>query len=232
MRQVSLAVPTYNRFALVLQCIAVALQDECVSEIVLVDDASTNGAYDLLKEYEVAFSKLRLYQNAHNLDCYGNKKQAVNLCNFDHVILFDSDNIIDKPYLDSLFAIPEWDARTIYAPTFAWPDFDYRAFEGVEVNRKNIVEYLDKPHFLTALNTANYMVPKAAYLEAFDPAVKPYTADSIFMAFRLLEKGYTFSFVKGMHYFHRVHSESHYKLNHHKTGRFYDDVVQELRRLR
>jgi glycosyltransferase involved in cell wall biosynthesis len=231
MRTVSLAIPTYNRFSLLVQCVEVALADHRIDEIIIVDDASTEDIFNQLKEWADPIPNVFLHFNRKNLDCYANKQRAVMRANNPFVILFDSDNIIDKVYLDALFAIPKWDDKTIYCPTYAWPDFDYRAFEGANVNRGNVKKYLDKPHFLTALNTANYMVPCHAYLHAFNPDVNPHTADSIYMAYRFLELGYTLEFVKGMHYFHRVHEESHYKKNRHLTGMFYDDVVKKLRSL-
>ncbi len=231
MRTVSLAVPTFNRFSLLVQCIEVAREDDRITEIVIVDDASDESIFHQLTEWVAGIKKAKLFRNEKNLDCYANKHQAVLRASNDFVVLFDSDNIIDNIYLAALFDLPEWDTRTIYCPTFAWPEFDYRAFGGAVVNRGNVGKYLNQKNFLTALNTANYFVPRQAYLHAFNPSVDPHTADSIYMAYRFLELGYTLQFVTGMHYFHRVHEQSHYRQNHQKTGRFYDDTVKKLRNL-
>jgi hypothetical protein len=82
------------------------------------------------------------------------------------------------------------------------------------------------------LNTANYFVSRADYLAVWDATLNPYTADSIYQAYNWLRSGRKMLGVPGLHYFHRVHKESHYKLNVHKTGKLAKLLVDKLRSLR
>jgi glycosyltransferase involved in cell wall biosynthesis len=230
--EIAVALTHYNRFAFTLECLAQVVDDLRVGEIVISDDVSTDGSYDQLRAHFAPKSKVRIFRNEKNLDCYANKQAAVRRCFKDWVVLFDSDNILYRAYLDVLFSLPDWDENTVYCPVFAQPHFDYRAFAGLTVTRANLHQHLDRPSFQTALNTANYFFHRSAYLAVWNSTVNPHTADSIYMAYCLLDAGKSLAFVPGLQYFHRVHDKSHYKLNHHKTGSFVATTLKLLRGLR
>lgn len=230
--KISITIPTYNRFALVKRAIAGVYDDPRIGEIVICDDASTDGSYQKLQEWVKDFPKIKLYRNEKNLDCYANKAQALGYSTWPWAILFDSDNVLGVDYLDRLYDIPDWDVNRAYLPVFAKPHFDYRQFEGVVVTSKNVRNYMDSPVFRCALNTANFFVCCDQYLRLWDSKAAPHTADSIFMNYRMLSAGKSLFFVPGLHYEHLVHADSHYKLNCHKTGGFITMVEKKLRALR
>lgn len=235
MRTVSLAIPTYNRFDFLTECISYVIDDPRIGEIVVSDDASTDGSYEKLQTLFKSHPKVKLFRNGSNVDCYRNKALAVERATLPWVILFDDDNVLPKDYLDTLYGkIWEvtWQEDTVYCPDYAEPYFDYTAFGGSLVNRSNVAEFMKKPHFSTALNTANYFFHREHWLRVWDSLVEPNTADSIYQAYRLLSGGCQLMFVRGLRYFHRVHEKSHYKLNVHRTGNFASKVEEMLRQLR
>lgn len=231
MQPISLVIPTYNRYALLLECVQQVITDPCIAEICISDDASTDGSFQKLVKWAANFPKVSLYRSPQNVDCYFNKCNAVRRAKHDWVILFDDDNVIGRDYLDTLFAL-NWDADVTYCPEFAQPHFDYRSFSGTTVTRQNVAKLMIRPHFATALNTANYFFHRDTWLSVWDGSVNPHTADSIYQAYRLLEAGKSLYITPGLRYFHRVHDGSHYKNNVHKTGRFATDVETKLKQLR
>lgn len=231
MKRISLALTHYNRAALLLECVAPILEDQRISEIVISDDASTDGSYLKLLECFSSHPKVKVFQNAHNLDCYQNKAQALRLCSNEWAILFDSDNILPVEYLDCLYRLLEWKEDTVYCPDFAEPYFDYTAFAGREIDQENVAKFMAMPHFATALNTCNYFVHRNSYLEVWDGSVNPHTADSIFQMYNWFRHGKKMQIVPGLRYFHRIHSGSHYKQNVHKTGDFSAVVESRLKAL-
>jgi len=178
------------------------------------------------------WEKVKVFRNATNMDCHRNKAAAVRRATLPWVILFDSDNVLTRRYLDTLFAISVWDSHVVYCPSFAQPYFDYRAFEGEVFDRHNLGLRAINPTFLTALNTCNYFVHRDDYLAVWDGSVDPHTADSIYQNYRWLASGRRLLITPGLHYFHRVHDQSHYKQNVHKTGGFAREVEIKLRNLR
>jgi len=233
MQPISLVIPTYNRFKLLLECVRNVLTDRRIAEICISDDHSLDVSFSKLMEWAGKhFPKVSLYRSPVNQDCYFNKHRAVQLAKHDWVILFDDDNIIPTSYLDTLFGLPSWDENTVYCPEFAQPYFDYTDFSGCLITRGNVASYMLRPHFATALNTANYFFHKNTWLGVWDGSVNPHTADSIYQAYRLLNAGKQLYITPGLRYFHRVHDGSHYKNNVHKTGKFAAEVEAKLKALK
>lgn len=229
---ISVAVPTFNRFDLLKACVGEIINDPRVGEVVITDDCSMPNIYDNVKQWAAQHENITLHRNVKNLDCYANKAHAVSLCHYDRVILFDSDNLLSKHYIDKLYEQFPWEDNTVYCPTFAMPHFDYTQFNGSIISKSTVRHLMDNDTFKTALNTANYFVPREAYLQVFNPNIDPHTADSIYMAYRFLEAGYQLAFIKDLHYYHRVHDGSHYKNNVHKTGNQAAQIEMKLKGLK
>lgn len=200
----TLAVTHYNRSELLKQCFPSLVGQ--VDEIVIQDDCSSR---DEIKELLTNHSDhAKIYANTVNIGMSRNKAEAVSNSENNWVILFDSDNIITPAYLQ---AIPKkLDQNTIYCPSFARPDFDYRKFEGVKIDLSNIKDFIKIPMFDCHLNTANYLVNRKVYVEnyAYNPDVRG--NDTVWHAYNHLANGGSFFIVPGMEYFHRVHPGSEY----------------------
>src|ERR1044072_1123770 len=160
---ISLVIPTFNRYDLLLECIGPVLDDPRVEEIVISDDASTDGSCDRLREHFASCGKVRVCWNTKNLDCYRNKQTAVQLASNPWVILFDDDNKLSPAYLDTIYRL-EWEPDVLYCPEFAEPHFNYTAFAGETIDRHNLHRFTSRPNFLTALNTANYFFHAPSWL--------------------------------------------------------------------
>jgi len=259
--QISIAITHWNRFPYLRECIAPVLNDPRVAEIVISDDASTDGSWDEIQEYYGLHPKVKMFRNEQNLDCYRNKAKAMEHTTNGWTILFDSDNVLGVDYLDALYALPEWNLDTVYCPDFAEPHFNYTKFGGIMIDRTNVSLFMGKEttrmvrsarnpnnfrhrgmrqthlpdeygSFRTALNTCNFFVHRDQYLSVWDGSVNPHTADSIYQNFNWLKSGKRLTIVKGLRYFHRVHADSHYKLNRQLTGTFHQQVEAMLIALR
>lgn len=230
---ISLCITTFNRVEMVIRSISEVIDNPAISEIVIVDDASDIDKYDNLKHSLEALrdSKIKLYRNDENLDCYRNKKRSVELATNDWCIVFDSDNVIDNEYLNKL-SIINWQPDTIYAPDFAKPHFDYRHFGGKVIDRNNIASFLNEKAFDCLINTCNYFVNKTNYLKVWDGSIDPHTADTAFFNSCWIKAGNKIMVVEGMEYEHTVHNGSHYVNNVHKTGRLFEDIMIELKGLK
>lgn len=239
-RKISVCIPTYNRYEFTIDAVkSVFFQDftDIVDEVVICDDCSTDGSYNKLLAYfkylhpASPYNKVKLFRNEKNLDCYLNKRRAVELASNDFVVILDSDNKLTRRYLNAI-SETEWRTDIILAPVFAMPDFDYRVYSEWIINKSNVNVHINSPLLQTALNTMNYFVNRAEYLNVFDDTVNPVTADSIYQNYRWLLHGNTIRLKSGMEYEHRVHDQSHYVTNNHKTGSFYDKVIALINELK
>lgn len=208
------------------------LHDDRVSSVTIVDDFSSQESYNELDSTVGGMDKVRLFRNWRNVDCYRNKKYAIELSVEDWNILFDSDNQLSADYLDRIFEIEKWQPDTIYAPSWAMPNFDYRSFSGLTLTKENIAHYMEWPMGSTLLNTCNYFVNRDEYLKVWSGDIDPITADSLYMAFRWLESGRKIKVVPNLFYEHTVHPLSHYKQNAHRSGHLHMQIEHQLRNLR
>jgi len=100
---VSVVIPTYNRLPILKQCLA-ALENQILIkeihdyEIVIVDDGSTDGTIDWLKNNIQTFPHLRLFEQNHGGPALG-RNLGVEKSNGDLIVFIDSDLIVDKYFL-------------------------------------------------------------------------------------------------------------------------------------
>ncbi|WP_231460457.1 MULTISPECIES: glycosyltransferase family 2 protein [unclassified Pedobacter] len=100
---ISIAVCTYNgQIHIHEQLQSLVNQDYINKEIIIVDDRSTDGTLEILKDYEQKFSFVKIYQNPTNLGYIKNFEKAISYCNGDYIALSDQDDIWDLQKLSKL----------------------------------------------------------------------------------------------------------------------------------
>lgn len=203
--KLSLCITTYNRYELLKESYAQVIDDPRISEIIIVDDCSTEPGIKE-KVNSLAGGKVKVYHQAQNRGMSRNKADAISYASNEWVIIFDSDNIIEKDYLD---AIPVYlNSDTIYCPAFAQPEFDFRFYEGKFFNKKNAGKEIQRDSFNVAMNCCNYLVHRDTYLQTYKYNPLHIASDTIWHAYNHIKAGGSFYIVAGMHYYHRVHKGS------------------------
>lgn len=232
---ITLCLTTYQRTDLLFESFAQVLTDDRVSEIVIVDDHSDYEIFNAIAWHTKEFSKVKLYRNEKNLDCYFNKREAVSRATNEWVILFDSDNILTKSYIDRIETIIMAGAneKTLYNPSFAKPHFNFTNYSGKLVTRENVASFMGDATFQTMLNAMNYFVNKTQYLKVWDSSIDPVTSDSLYQNYRWMDAGNSIYVVPELYYDHRIHEGSHYRNNVKRTPRgFHEDIIQRLKTMR
>ena len=230
MRTLSICIPTWNRVEMTLNSFKEVYNDDRVEAIIIVDDASDEHIYAKLKEECDKLSKVKLYRNLTNRDCYANKYVSISLSPTDYCIILDSDNQIDTSYLDKIFE-QEWAEDMILAPDWAKPTFNYTEYSDLIISKDNLKEYIDKPMFETCLNCMNYFVNKDSYCDVWDATIDPVTSDSLFQNYNWLMSGKCIHIVHELRYNHLVHNQSHYINNVQRTGDFREILIEKIRKL-
>jgi glycosyltransferase involved in cell wall biosynthesis len=230
--EISIAIPTYCRAKMLHESFDRVIGDARIREVVVSDDFSQDGSFESNLSAFKNLPQVKIYRNKENVDCYANKRQAMEHVTSEWSILFDDDNILEPDYIDRIFNLGLWDPNTLYCPDWARPHFNYTTFAGQLITRRNVARFMTMNHFRTALNTCNYFVNRQSFLEVWDGSVNPHTADSLFQAYNWLKAGKRIMIVPGLRYFHRVHEGSHYKRNLKKTGTFAHEIEQKLRMMK
>ena len=230
--KISVCIPTFKRTNLLYESFMQVINDDRVGEIVIVDDASPAHIYAELEGFFKGNPKVKLYRNEVNLDCHMNKMEVVSKASHEYVILFDSDNVLETDYIDKIYA-NTWSPERILQPSFAKPHFDFRKFNSLLANRKNVAKYAHDSTFTTMLNACNFFVNRDRYLEVWDGSVDPVTSDSIYFNYKWLEAGNSIYVTPGLEYEHRIHDGSHYQQNNKRTPQgFHNDILTKLKKLR
>lgn len=232
---ISLCLTTYNRTELLYESFASILEDERVSEVIIVDDWSHELIYNAILSKFKNVDKVKVFRNEKNLDCYKNKQKSISLASNEWVIIADSDNVFKKDYIDrieSLFTAG-LNTKTLYQPSFAKPHFNFTLYEGLVIDKHNVVNNINDAMFQTMLNAMNYFVNRDEYLKVWDGSVDPVTSDSIFQNYNWLKAGNNIYVVPGLEYEHRIHNDSHYKINVRRTPHgFNNDILNKLKAMK
>lgn len=238
--KVALCITHYNRVDMVMRSFEKVADDPRISAIIIYDDNSDKEAYNDLFVRTLYMDNVYLFAGRQNVGCYHNKAQAIReadlLNDSEYAILLDSDNVIDTSYLDALFRVPEsyWDGKTILAPDFARPHFDYQRFSAMYLDKKYIKQFIptmSRTRFDCLINCANYVVPVKEYLRVFDPDFNPWTCDTVYQLYNWLKAGNGMYVVPGMQYDHLIHDGSHYKEHVHKVPGLFEKITQDIMKL-
>lgn len=205
--KISIAITSYNRIALTLKSFAKVVDDDRISEIVIVDDCSKRPIFDELQK-GITHPKVKLIQNKENLGMSRNKAKAISLCENEWVIILDSDNEIDTDYIDAFYKHFSADRKVFYCPSFARPNFDYRKYEGRSFDAISIKHHLKESEMQCLLNTSNYVVNRDWFISIYkhDPSVKE--TDTHWVNYLNLKAGGGLFVVPKMEYDHLVHKDS------------------------
>lgn len=190
------------------------------------DDDSTAEELRALNRVVAPYqNKVTVHRNPANLGIFGNKAAVLRLCETERAILLDSDNRIDRAFLDVIYRLPAWDDNVIYCAEQAEPAFDYGRLAGLDMDVQCIRDLMlqrETRHLVRKfLNTSNFFVAAkqhAASVEGYLD-VDVHAGDSISFAYLWLQRGGTFRVVPDLVYHHRVHDESSMRKSARKSMR-------------
>lgn len=204
---ISICITTFNREFMTQRSFAKVIDDPRVDDVVILDDASTDGSFQNLNEGFCGQFNVRVIGRLKNAGMSRAKFEAIGYAKHRFALILDSDNTIDPEYLDAFDGVC-LDSKTIYMPEWARENFDYRAYSGLTFDKNNVKEYIDQPMFQTALNTANYVVPVDEYCKVYQEDQSVKETDTIHFAHLWLAAGNKFHVLKGLQYDHLVHKDS------------------------
>lgn len=231
MKNISLIIPNYTRTSILLESFSNVLDDDRINEIIINDDDSHN--FDQVKNLisSLENKKIKLFKNEKNLGTFFNKLDAVKKATNQWGILLDSDNVIDKLYIDNIYS-REWLSNKIICPEklLHHPQnclgakdsifFNYELYKNHKVNFDFCSKNFEMQHLSTLLNTGNFFINCDSYINSFEK--NPFNrnidiADVAFFNFLFLKSNPDnyLEVSDGLEYIHRVHDGSFYLNNQH-----------------
>lgn len=102
---ISVIVPVYNVAPYVEACLNNIISQSYKNlEILVVDDASTDGSYDICKKFAVVDSRIKFMQHNENLGLSAARNTALEVAKGDYIVFVDSDDTIDKNMYSTMYS--------------------------------------------------------------------------------------------------------------------------------
>jgi len=110
---VSILIPVYNRETLIGETLASALaQTHQNIEVVVVDNASTDGTWEVIAEYAKRDPRVRVFRNDSNIGPVRNWRRCVDEACGEYGKILWSDDLIDPQFVERALAL--FDAETAF----------------------------------------------------------------------------------------------------------------------
>ena len=209
-RKISLCIPYFNRSELILSTINYPLLDDRIDEIIIYDDRSSDEDYYRMLDLVKDLPKVKVVRTVVNFHVQHAKRNAISFAKNDWVICLDNDNQIEKDFVDKIFQMVIWNAKTIYHSTFAEPHFRYTHLNGAIITKENVASFCHDEKFMTLLNFNNYFVNKFEYLKSYKYNSECRGSDGLYNNYNWLLNGNKIYMVPDLKYFHLVHPGSEF----------------------
>ena len=126
---ISVIMPVYNRKDVVMNAIdSVLAQTYENFELIVIDDASTDGTTELLKK--INHDKVKVIFHEKNKYASGARNTGLKNANGEYIAYLDSDNLLDERYLSAtvgaFLELP--DAGGIYSAQYRYETYDSKPF--------------------------------------------------------------------------------------------------------
>lgn len=123
--KVSILIPVYNREKYILETLCSATQQEYSNtEIIVVDNNSTDTTFDLIQKFAKTHSNVKVYQNSQNMGPVKNWKQCLNYATGEYVKILFSDDLIASDYLNKTipYIVKQKDVGFVYSGVKVFKD--------------------------------------------------------------------------------------------------------------
>lgn len=106
MALVSILIPCYNAVSYLGTTIQSVIEQSYLDwELIIVDDCSTDGSYEVALQWEQKDTRIKTYRNQQNLGMVGNWNAGIKLCHSPFFVKLDADDIWYKTMLETAMKV-------------------------------------------------------------------------------------------------------------------------------
>lgn len=104
--KISIALATYNGIKYITEQLdSILSQTLCFHEIIICDDNSSDGTWNILEKYASTDSRIKVFKNTKNIGFKLNFENAISKCCGEYIALCDQDDIWFPSHLETLYNI-------------------------------------------------------------------------------------------------------------------------------
>ena len=214
-RKISVAIPHWNRGALIHRPLWNIVNDERIEEIIIIDDGSSEEEFSLLVKNVARYDRrkvVEIHRREENKGVQFTKIECVEKIRGAWMILLDSDNTLFPSYLDVVVALKELDKKSLYCPDWAFPYFWFRQVAGQKIDFQKACSLIQQGTLqkISLLNDGNYFFNKATYLTQLSSLkqIQHDVADVMLANYYWLSQGGSLTVMRGARYLHRIDDSS------------------------
>ncbi|QIL77331.1 glycosyltransferase family 2 protein [Hymenobacter sp. HDW8] len=100
MKKISIVIPVYNRKADLPRCLGSIQALTADYEVIVVDDGSTDGSYELLQTMDI--KQMKLFKNPANKGVNYTRNRGIEQASGDYILFLDSDDMLLPHALDTV----------------------------------------------------------------------------------------------------------------------------------
>lgn len=121
--KVSILIPVYNRANMISGCIQSALEQTYQDiEVVVVDNDSTDGTWEICKALSEKDSRLRVFRNETNIGPVENWKKCIDLARGTYGKILFSDDLLSRDYVEKALPLIGDDVAFVFSSVKIGPD--------------------------------------------------------------------------------------------------------------
>jgi glycosyltransferase involved in cell wall biosynthesis len=214
-RKISVAIPHWNRGALIHRPLWNIVNDERIEEIVIVDDGSSEEEFALLTKNVTRYDQrnvVTIHRREENRGAQFTKIECVEKIVGEWMILLDSDNTLFSSYLNAVVSLNELDEKSLYCPDWAFPYFCFHQLRGKKIDFQKTCHLAQNGILqkIYLLNDGNYFFHKTTYLNQLSSLkqIENDVADVILANYSWLSQGGFLTVLQGARYLHRIDDSS------------------------
>jgi len=216
--KISIIIPVYNVEKYLRECL-----DSCVNqtleniEIICVDDCSPDNSIEILREYQIKDSRIKILRHKTNKNLGAARNTGLENATGEYVWFVDSDDYIDTKACQILYdAIKEFDVDMLSFSALKFVDedkkrqfiYDKYYHQGVQINKIYHPKTNWKELVFSNLNvTAWAYLTKRSFIQNFRFREGIWHEDTDFTPI-LLTSADSFCYIPYTAYFQRINSES------------------------
>lgn len=211
METVSIIIPVHNMKKYIEQCLnSVQKQTYQQLEIVIIDDASTDGCLEICKSYERKDIRFKIIENSLCMGAANARNKGLEVCIGDYITFLDADDFISEDYVNKL----------LY--TLKEKDVDIVTCRGWDTNEDGVKKTVENDKEVKVINIDNGYRFDSKYAHAVARCVlykkdiikdirfdsKLYVGEDTYFYAQALKRAKKICYMSERLYFYRIHTDS------------------------